>query len=228
MFSTSRATFSPPIGNPPRGSATNSWASPSVKTSGTTKTFWANRRYDRDPVTEIIAQGTTILLNISASPYTIDKRGLRLEMLRSIAMHHRRPIVYVNQVGGDDSLIFDGASMALTADGRVAAQARAFEEDLVFFDTRHRQRRNPRSASRRNRLRLSGDLSLARTTTCRNVDSRKSSSDSAAELIPPSLPPLPWRPWDPKTFSASPCPAHYSSRAARPTPPSWPKISAST
>ena len=106
-----------------------------MKTSGTTKTFWANRRYDRDPVTELIAQGTTILLNISASPYTIDKRGLRLEMLRSIAMHHRRPIVYVNQVGGDDSLIFDGASMALTADGRVAAQARAFEEDLVLFDT---------------------------------------------------------------------------------------------
>ena len=99
------------------------------------KNFWANRRYDRDPVTEIIAQGTTVLLNISASPYTIDKRGLRLEMLRSIAVHHNRPIVYVNQVGGDDSLIFDGASMALTADGKVAAQARAFEEDLVFFDT---------------------------------------------------------------------------------------------
>jgi NAD+ synthase/NAD+ synthase (glutamine-hydrolysing) len=99
------------------------------------KNFWANCRYDRDPVTEIIAQGTTVLLNISASPYTIDKRGLRLEMLRSIAVHHRRPIVYVNQVGGDDSLIFDGASMALTADGKVAAQARAFEEDLVFFDT---------------------------------------------------------------------------------------------
>src|SRR6202022_4634178 len=71
------------------------------------KNFWANRRYDRDPVTEIIAQGTTVLLNLSASPYTIDKRGLRLEMLRSIAVHHRRPIVYVNQVGGDDSLIFD-------------------------------------------------------------------------------------------------------------------------
>jgi NAD+ synthase (glutamine-hydrolysing) len=99
------------------------------------KNFWANCRYDRDPVTEIIAQGTTILLNISASPYTIDKRGLRLEMLRSIAVHHRRPIVYVNQVGGDDSLIFDGASMAMTADGKVVAQARAFEEDLVFFDS---------------------------------------------------------------------------------------------
>ena len=99
------------------------------------KNFWANRRYDRDPVAEIIGQGTTVLLNISASPYTIDKRSLRFEMLRSIAITHRRPVVYVNQVGGDDSLIFDGASMALTADGNVAAQALAFQEDLVLFDT---------------------------------------------------------------------------------------------
>jgi NAD+ synthase (glutamine-hydrolysing) len=99
------------------------------------KNFWANRRYDRDPVAEIIGQGTTVLLNISASPYTIDKRTLRFEMLRSIAITHRRPVVYVNQVGGDDSLIFDGASMALTADGNVAAQALAFQEDLVLFDT---------------------------------------------------------------------------------------------
>src|SRR6267154_723265 len=57
------------------------------------------------------------------------------EMLRSIAMTHKRPVIYVNQVGGDDSLIFDGASMAVTADGKVAAQALAFEEDLVLFDT---------------------------------------------------------------------------------------------
>ena len=99
------------------------------------KNFWANRLYDRDPVTEIIGQGTTVLLNISASPYTIDKRSLRFEMLRSIAITHRRPVIYVNQVGGDDSLIFDGASMALTADGKVAAQAFAFQEDLVLFDT---------------------------------------------------------------------------------------------
>lgn len=99
------------------------------------KTFWAECLYDRDPVTELVAQGITVLLNISASPYTIDKRALRLEMLQSIAKNQGRPIVYVNQVGGDDSLIFDGASMALTADGKVAAQARAFEEDLVLFDT---------------------------------------------------------------------------------------------
>jgi NAD+ synthase/NAD+ synthase (glutamine-hydrolysing) len=99
------------------------------------KTFWANPLYARDPVTELVAQGSSVLLNISASPYTLEKRTLRLQMLRSLARHHRRPIVYVNQVGGDDSLIFDGASIAITADGRIAAQAKAFEEDVVLFDT---------------------------------------------------------------------------------------------
>jgi NAD+ synthase (glutamine-hydrolysing) len=84
---------------------------------------------------ELSKQGISVLLNISASPYTIDKRNLRIEMLRAIAMEQRRPVVYVNQVGGDDNLIFDGASMAITADGRVAAQALAFREDLVLFDT---------------------------------------------------------------------------------------------
>jgi NAD+ synthase/NAD+ synthase (glutamine-hydrolysing) len=99
------------------------------------KNFWAVRRYERDPVTEIVGQGSTVLLNISASPYTINKRTLRFEMLRSIAVHHKRPIVYVNQVGGDDSLLFDGASMVVTPDGKIATQASAFEEDLVIFDT---------------------------------------------------------------------------------------------
>jgi NAD+ synthase (glutamine-hydrolysing) len=99
------------------------------------KNFWPECRYDRDPVTELVVQGTTLLLNISASPYTIDKRSLRFDMLCSIAKSHRRPVIYVNQIGGNDSLVFDGASMALTADGKVAAQALAFEEDLVLFDT---------------------------------------------------------------------------------------------
>jgi NAD+ synthase/NAD+ synthase (glutamine-hydrolysing) len=99
------------------------------------KNFWAKQRYERDPITEIIGQGTTVLLNISGSPYSLDKRALRFEMLRSIALNHHRPVIYVNQVGGNDSLIFDGASMALTADGNVAAQALAFEEDIVLFDT---------------------------------------------------------------------------------------------
>ncbi len=99
------------------------------------KNFWAKCLYDRDPVAELVDQGTTVLLNISASPYTIDKRALRLDMLKALARRHHRPVVYVNQVGGNDSLLFDGSSIAVTAEGRLAAQARAFEEDLVLFDT---------------------------------------------------------------------------------------------
>ena len=99
------------------------------------KNYWANRLYERDPVAELVGQGTTLLINISASPYTLGKRALRLEMLQTLARAHRRPVVYVNQVGGNDSLVFDGSSLALTADGRVAAQARSFDEDLVVFDT---------------------------------------------------------------------------------------------
>ena len=99
------------------------------------KNFWAKRLYERDPVAELVGQGSTILLNISASPYTIDKRSLRLDMLRALARTYHRPVVYVSQVGGNDSLLFDGTSIALTAEGRIAAQARSFEEDLVLFDS---------------------------------------------------------------------------------------------
>ncbi len=99
------------------------------------KSFWAQRLYERDPVAELVEKGTTVLLNISASPYNLDKRGLRLDMLRALAREHRVPLVYVNQVGGNDSLVFDGSSVAMMPDGRVAAQARSFEEDLVLFDS---------------------------------------------------------------------------------------------
>ena len=99
------------------------------------KIFWPQRLYDRDPVAELVGKGTTVLLNISASPYTMDKQGLRLDMLSSLAREHRVPVVYVNQVGGNDSLVFDGSSVAIMPDGRIAAQAKSFEEDLVLFDT---------------------------------------------------------------------------------------------
>ena len=99
------------------------------------KTFWSNPLYARDPVSELVAQGTSVLINISASPYTLGKRTLRVEMLTSIALRHNRPVIYVNQCGGDDSLIFDGASFAITAQGEIAAQAKALEEDIVLFDT---------------------------------------------------------------------------------------------
>ena len=99
------------------------------------KNFWAQRLYKRDPVAELVGQGSSVILNISASPYTLDKRALRHDMLRAIAMEHSVPMVYVNQVGGNDSLVFDGSSVAFMPDGRVAAMANSFEEDLVLFDT---------------------------------------------------------------------------------------------
>jgi NAD+ synthase (glutamine-hydrolysing) len=99
------------------------------------KSFWPQRLYDRDPVSEIVGKGSTLLLNLSSSPYTIDKRSLRHDMLQAIAKEYRLPVVYVNQVGGNDSLIFDGSSVAFMPDGRVAARAKSFEEDLVLFDS---------------------------------------------------------------------------------------------
>ncbi len=99
------------------------------------KTFWAKPLYERDPVAELVAKGANLIINISGSPYTIDKRSLRVEMLRALAKAHNLPVVYVNQVGGNDSLVFDGGSVVVMPDGRVPAQAHSFEEDLVLFDT---------------------------------------------------------------------------------------------
>jgi len=100
------------------------------------KTFWAKPLYDRDPVAELVAKRASLIINISGSPYTIDKRELRLDMLRALAKSHGLPVVYVNQVGGNDSLVFDGESVVVMPDGRIPAHARSFEEDLVLFDTK--------------------------------------------------------------------------------------------
>jgi len=99
------------------------------------KNFWTQRLYARDPVVELMGQGSSVVINISASPFTLDKRSLRLDMLGTIARQQRVPVVYVNQVGGNDSLIFDGSSVAFTSSGRIGALAKAFDEDLVLFDT---------------------------------------------------------------------------------------------
>jgi NAD+ synthase (glutamine-hydrolysing) len=99
------------------------------------KSFWPERLYDRDPVAELAGKGSTLMLNLSSSPYTLGKRGLRHDMLRAVAEERKIPVVYVNQVGGNDSLIFDGSSVAFMPDGRVAALAKSFDEDLVFFDS---------------------------------------------------------------------------------------------
>jgi NAD+ synthase (glutamine-hydrolysing) len=99
------------------------------------KHFWKNRLYTRDPVEECVAAGANLLLNIASSPYNTEKIQLRHDMLKTIATRREIPVVYVNQVGGNDQLVFDGSSLAFNARGELAARARSFAEDLVIFDT---------------------------------------------------------------------------------------------
>ena len=98
------------------------------------KQFWNRRLYGVDPVEELVRRGANFVLNISASPFWVGKRELRLKMLQAIAKHYKTPVVMVNQIGGNDQLIFDGSSLVLAPDGSVVAQARSFEEDLIFFE----------------------------------------------------------------------------------------------
>ncbi|MBZ5571146.1 MAG: NAD+ synthase [Acidobacteriia bacterium] len=99
------------------------------------KHFWNRRLYTFDPVEALIHAGGNVLLNISASPFWLGKREFRREMLSSIARTQRVPVAMVNQVGGNDSLVFDGSSLVLNPKGEVIAQGKSFEEDLVCFDS---------------------------------------------------------------------------------------------
>ncbi len=99
------------------------------------KNFWDRRLYGVDPVEDLMRAGGRVLLNISASPFYLCKRELRRDMLAAIARQYNVPVALVNQVGGNDSLVFDGSSFVLGPDGSVIAQAKSFEEDLIFFDS---------------------------------------------------------------------------------------------
>jgi len=99
------------------------------------KHFWTKRLYTRDPVEECVAAGANLLLNIASSPYNTEKIQLRYDMLKTIAGKQRIPVAYVNHVGGNDQLLFDGSSLAFDAHGELAVRAQAFAQDLVIFDT---------------------------------------------------------------------------------------------
>ena len=100
------------------------------------KLFWPKRLYTVDPIETLIRAGGNFVLNISSSPFWIGKRELRRDMLAAIARHHKVPVALVNQVGGNDSLVFDGSSIVLNPAGEVIAQGRSFEEDLIYFDSK--------------------------------------------------------------------------------------------
>jgi NAD+ synthetase len=96
--------------------------------------FWPARLYRSDPIEALVRAGAEIILNLSASPFTIEKRHLRPRMLAATARRWRRPLLFVNQVGGQDDLVFDGASLALDATGQVIARAAEHASDLVIAE----------------------------------------------------------------------------------------------
>lgn len=98
------------------------------------KNFWERRLYAVDPMEELMREHPALHINLSSSPFWHSKRRVRREMLAAIARRDGIPVLMANQVGGNDSLIFDGSSLALNGRGELIAQAASFEEDLVLFD----------------------------------------------------------------------------------------------
>ena len=100
------------------------------------ETFWGKRAYPINPTQELVAKGVDLVVNLSASPYICGKQTLRERMIAHEAKEHQRAIVYVNQVGGNDDLIFDGQSVAVSRQGKLVSRSAAFETDLqiVTFD----------------------------------------------------------------------------------------------
>jgi NAD+ synthase (glutamine-hydrolysing) len=109
------------------------------------KGFWPRRLYAIDPVERLMeswdsqtagrSQQPRVIVNLSASPYWQGKRAVRQEMLGALARRHGAVVAMCNQAGGNDSLIFDGSSLAVAPDGTLIAQAASFAEDLLVFDT---------------------------------------------------------------------------------------------
>jgi NAD+ synthetase len=92
--------------------------------------------YDVDPVSDLNSRKIDMLINISASPYTMGKASLRMNMLKNISTEYEIPSIYCNQVGGNDDLLFDGFSMVVDAEGRLIQVGKEFEADLLIWDTK--------------------------------------------------------------------------------------------
>jgi NAD+ synthetase len=92
-------------------------------------------QYAADPVSDLMSKGIEVLINISSSPYTLHKRAVRKEILEKLASQYELPILYCNQVGGNDDVLFDGSSMVVDSKGRLVLVGREFEEDLLVWDS---------------------------------------------------------------------------------------------
>ncbi|MGB6727645.1 MAG: NAD+ synthase [Terracidiphilus sp.] len=98
------------------------------------KSFWSRQLYTVDPMEELMRQNPAIHINLSSSPFWHSKRAVRRQMLAAIARRDGIPVLMCNQVGGNDSLLFDGSSLALNPQGELIALAASFEEDLIVLD----------------------------------------------------------------------------------------------
>src|SRR5207249_2156338 len=94
--------------------------------------------YDCEPTRSLIEQGADVIVNLSASPFTLHKPAIRYEMVATLARAYRRPICYCNAVGGNDQLLFDGNSIAVNASGDLIAQLASFREEEAVIDTESR------------------------------------------------------------------------------------------
>ncbi len=97
--------------------------------------YWYKRRYSRDPVEELIKKGSTLLINISASPYSYGKRENRREMLSVLTKQEKISLAYVCCTGAQTDLIFDGASMCFNSNGDLIRLGKSYAEDFLIFDT---------------------------------------------------------------------------------------------
>jgi NAD+ synthase (glutamine-hydrolysing) len=102
--------------------------------------FWGKRSYAVNPIADLAILGMDLIVNLSASPYSVSKQQFRETLLRHSALRFQQPIIYANQVGGNDDLIFDGRSFALNRQGEIICRARGFETDLVIVEFDEAQR----------------------------------------------------------------------------------------
>jgi len=96
--------------------------------------FWGKRSYAVNPIADLANLGVNLIVNLSASPYTVGKQHLREAMLKHSVVNFQQPIIYTNQVGGNDDLVFDGRSFALNKQGEIVCRAKGFVSDFLTVE----------------------------------------------------------------------------------------------
>ena len=136
--------------------------------------MFSRRLYHDNPIDELAERGAELFVNCSASPFVVRKHAFRLKLMSHVAKKHRIPLIYCNQVGGNDEIVFDGRSLVISADGEVLGQGKAFEEDLLVVDVA--AGRSPLAAGKQE-----DDI---------NGDDPKPTANGQRPTAPPTLPPL--------------------------------------